>query len=92
MFFRFYKEVGNEEECYDRRGIFGDENSETLKQHKQSQKENGVHGAIFQIDVTFNSPDVTDGNLSDDHCAQAVAKEDKRDGKREGECSNDSIN
>ena len=54
--------------------------AECPNEHNESEEEDGVHCAVFEIDVSLYPLNVVYGEVADDKRTEAVADEDERNG------------
>ena len=81
----FEKEITNHKKGCERRGPFRNLNTECFQNHEKSQKQNGIHRAVFEEDILLDLVDITHRDLPYNQSAQSVADKDQRHGKSEGE-------
>lgn len=65
--------------------------TEAVEQHEDAEEQERVHGSVLKKDVLLDAFDVSHGNLTQDKRAQAVSKQDERNGESEGKCTDDAI-
>ena len=65
--------------------------AEAVQKHYYSQKQKGIHRAVFEIYVFFNFINVADSQFADDESAQAVAQQNKGHRKSKSERAQNSV-
>jgi len=83
---------GNYKNCDKWRQIFWNMKSKTMQDHNNTQHQNGIHGAVFQIDVFFDAFDITNRHLSNYQSSKSITEQDKRHRKRESKSAQNSVN
>ena len=63
----------------------------TLHHHDHPQKEDRIHGAVFQIGILLDLVDTFDRQLPDNDRAQAVAQDNERHGHGKGERPDNAV-
>ncbi len=91
MIMRFEEKIADYRESHQRRNITGDFYAKGVGQHNRAEKKNRIHRAVLQKQILLDRPDIPDGESPDDIGSEAVAQNDQRHGKREGESAQHSV-